>query len=100
MKLAKRIPIRYGRNSKIKIAPDPLVRICHVSQNWAGVPLRSFETVLNYITTTTTKKGLNVNAIKHEKIYETGQKFSKEQISSINIIRYDVLPKWSYKIHI
>ena len=72
---------------------------CHISRNWAGVPLRTFETVLNYINSTTTKNGLNVNAIRHDKKYETGQKFSKEQINSININRYNVLSKWNYKIY-
>lgn len=72
---------------------------CHISQNWAGVPLRTYETVINYINTTTTKNGLNVKAIKHDKNYETGQKFSKEQINSINIDRYEILPKWNYKIY-
>ena len=72
---------------------------CHISQNWAGVPLRTYETVINYINTTTTSKGLSVKAIKHDKKYETGQTFSKEQMASINIDRYEVLPKWNYKIY-
>lgn len=71
---------------------------CHVSRNWAGVPLRSFEIVMNYINTTTTQNGLQIKAIKHDKVYEIGQKFSKEQIASINLYRYDVLPNWNYKI--
>ena len=72
---------------------------CHISQNWAGVPLRTYDTVINYINTTTTNTGLNVTAIQHDKIYETGQKFSKEQMNSININRYEILPQWNYKIN-
>ncbi len=72
---------------------------CHISQNWAGVPLRTYETVINYINTTTTRKGLSVRAIQHDKIYETGQKFSKKQMDAINIDRYETLPKWNYKIY-
>jgi len=73
---------------------------CHISHNWAGVPLRTYETVINYINTTTTNTGLNVNAIQHNKIYETGQKFSKEQMYSINVNQYEILPQWNYKIHL
>jgi hypothetical protein len=72
---------------------------CHISQNWAGVPLRSYDTVINYINTTTTDTGLNVKAIQHDKIYEAGQKFSKEQMNSINIKRSEILPQWNYKIY-
>lgn len=72
---------------------------CHISQNWAGVPLRTYETAINHINTTKTSKGLTVKAIRHEKIYETGQKFSKKQMASINIERYETLPEWNYKIY-
>lgn len=33
-----------------------------ISNNWAGKPLRSYETILNYISTTTTGTGLKVTA--------------------------------------
>lgn len=69
-----------------------------ISQNWAGVPLRSYETVLKYIRSTTTDQGLKVKAILNEKKYEKGVKISDSQISEINIRRHDVLPQWNYTI--
>ena len=34
----------------------------HISMNWRGKPLTSFETILNLISSTTTTKGLSVQA--------------------------------------
>jgi hypothetical protein len=45
-----------------------------ISQNWAGVSLRSYETVLKYIRSTTTVQGLKVKAVLNEKKYENGEK--------------------------
>jgi hypothetical protein len=36
-----------------------------ISKNWAGEPLRTYETMLNYIRTTTTKTGLRVSRPMH-----------------------------------
>jgi hypothetical protein len=69
-----------------------------ISQNWAGVPLRSFETVLKYIRSTTTNQGLKVKAILNEKTYEKGVKISDSQLHEIKIERHDVLPQWNYII--
>ena len=33
----------------------------HISMNWAGVPLRTFETMLRYIAGTVTKAGLLIS---------------------------------------
>lgn len=71
----------------------------HISKNWAGVPLRSYELAMNYINTTTTKKGLSVKAFLHEKEYEKGVCFDKRQVEKeIKIYRNELLPQWNYKI--
>ena len=69
-----------------------------ISLNWAGVPLRSYEIILNHINKTTTKKGLQIKAILHEKKYEKGIKISDEQMKEIIIIDYKTLPQWNYSI--
>jgi len=43
-----------------------------ISKNWAGEPLKDYETILNYINTTKTSTGLKVKAVIDEKIYEKG----------------------------
>jgi hypothetical protein len=69
-----------------------------ISIHWAGVPLRSYRTMLNCIRKTTTKSGLQISAIFHRKRYEKGIKISDEQMNQINIIHHEPLPQWNYSI--
>src|SRR3984893_10317773 len=56
-----------------------------ISQNWAGIPLRSFEIMLNYLRGTTTQTGLTVRASLLEGEYAKGQKVSDQQMQQLNI---------------
>lgn len=69
-----------------------------ISKNWAGRPLDSFETILNYIRTTTTCTGLKVNARLVEQRYETGTKISDAQMRELSITSNDSLPRWNYTL--
>ena len=69
-----------------------------ISCNWAGRPLDSWETMLNYIRTTTNKSGLRVDAVRVTKQYQTGVKISQEQMDDLKLIFNKVLPKWNYDI--
>ena len=55
------------------------------SINWAGKPLRTFDTVLNYIRDTTTKTGLKVKAFLNEKTYEKGLKVTDAEMKALNL---------------
>jgi hypothetical protein len=69
-----------------------------ISINWAGEPLRTFETMLRFIRGTTNKAGLSVQAFLNHQVYETGIKIAKEVLENINIIRHSVCPLWNYSI--
>lgn len=69
-----------------------------ISKNWAGVPLESYETVLNFIRTTTTKTGLRVQSTLVDKHYETGITFTDKQMAALSIEYSPDLPKWNYTI--
>lgn len=69
-----------------------------ISKNWAGRPLDSYQTILNYICRTTTAKGLTVTACLDRKEYETGIKVSDEQMKQLRIIPTTNLPRWNYTI--
>ncbi len=69
-----------------------------ISKNWAGVPLESYETILNFIATTTTKTGLRVQSTLSDKEYETGIKISGNQMASLSIEYSSTLPCWNYTI--
>ena len=61
-------------------------------------PLRDYETILNYLRTTTTRSGLEVNASLHTEIYATGVEVSNAQMKEIHIAHNDTLPLWNYTI--
>jgi len=69
-----------------------------ISKNWAGRPLESYETVLNYLRTTRTKTGLEVRAQLLDKVYETGLKISDSQLKAINLSTLATLPRWNYSV--
>lgn len=67
-----------------------------ITNNWQGRPLRSFEIALECIQSTSTKKGLRVEAVLNDKEYQKGNKASDSQMKTINLIRNDELPQWNY----
>jgi len=70
-----------------------------ISLNWKGEPLVSYETVVNLIGSTRTKKGLRVKAKLDKKHYDTGKKISDDEMDQLNI-KYDkVNPQWNYTIY-
>lgn len=68
-----------------------------ISANWAGEPLRSYETILKHIRTTRSDTGFHCRACLDLKKYE-GQKISPAQKASIRLMRRKVLPEWNYTI--
>ena len=69
-----------------------------ISMNWAGVPLRSLDIMLNYIENTTNEQGLSVKAFLNENAYETGIRISDAQFQEINLEKHEPLPQWNYTI--
>lgn len=69
-----------------------------ITNNWQGRPLRSFEIALECIASTSTKKGLKVDALLVEKEYQKGIKVSDKEMETINLIRGDELSQWNYSL--
>jgi hypothetical protein len=69
-----------------------------ISKNWAGRPLDSYETVLNYIRATKTTTGLEVRARLVAQDYETGMKITDAQMKTLPMIKDESLPKWNYTL--
>ena len=69
-----------------------------ISKNWAGTPLKTYETALKYMRTTRTKKGLRVRAVPSAKRYETGEKVSDQEMKAIRCRPHRFLPQWNYTI--
>ena len=69
-----------------------------ITRNWAGKPLRSFDTMRNYIRSTTTTTGLTVKAFLVDRAFQKGRKVSKEQRQTIQLTRRPICPTWNYMI--
>jgi len=69
-----------------------------ISMEWAGIPLRSMDIMLNCIRSTRTSTGLTVEAFLNDKHYEKGIKISDRQMKEIHLERHDCLSNWNYTI--
>lgn len=71
----------------------------HITMNWRGRPLVSYETIVNLIGATKTGKGLKVKAVLDENQYKKGTKITDSEIDSINIFRHAFHGEWNYTIN-
>ena len=69
-----------------------------LSKNWAGRPLDSLETILNYARTTTTIAGLRVKAHLVRRRYKKGVKITDAQMRDLALTKDATLPRWNYTI--
>jgi transposase len=71
---------------------------CYISKNWAGKPLIDVETVINLISSTTTKRGLSVVCERDDNVYPLAQKVGDKEFKSINIRKIEPFGEWNYMI--
>lgn len=71
---------------------------CHITKNWRGYPLTSYEVIVNLISHTTTKKGLKINSELDMKMYPLGKKVSNAEMKSLNIRYHGPNEQWNYTI--
>lgn len=70
----------------------------HISINWAGKPLRTWEILQACIRGTTTDTGLEVQAFLQEGVYKNGQSVPNAEMNTLNLERHTVCPEWNYTI--
>lgn len=104
--LQDRISNKHGLEVKVSHYPtgaskwNPVEHrmFSEISKNWAGHPLESFETLLNFIKSTKTDTGLHIEAFLDEHQYEKGKKIDDNDFKNLNITPYDELGSWNYTI--
>lgn len=69
-----------------------------ISVNWAGQPLRGWETLLGYLRGTTTSTGLAVRAARLPGAYVLGQRVAKAVMNTLNLERHATCPVWNYTL--
>ncbi len=70
-----------------------------ISMNWRGTPLTSFQTIVNLISSTTTRSGLTVGAEIDHNTYPKGIKVSDAQMRMLDISRNEFHGEWNYTLH-
>jgi len=69
-----------------------------ISKNWAAEPLDSYDKMLTFIRTTSTKTGLVVTAYLDRNEYQTHLKPDPQLISSLRFTPGKIIPRWNYTI--
>ena len=69
-----------------------------ISRNWAGKPLRDWDTLLNYIRGTVTQPGLQVKAFLVERTFEKKQQVSAAERAALRLKRRPICPTWNYML--
>lgn len=71
---------------------------CEISKNWAGQPLESYQTILNYARTTRTKTGLRIKSYLVPAQYPKGVKISDPEMDALHLTPHQTQPSRNYTI--
>jgi Rhodopirellula transposase DDE domain len=71
---------------------------CHITANWRGRPLSSLEVAVNLIGSTTTRKGLTIQADLDLGTYEKGIEVSDDELAKVQLKPADFHGEWNYTI--
>jgi len=71
---------------------------CHITENWRGKALRTFEAVVQLIGNTKTTAGLQVKAKLDKRKYPTGITITKETMSKLKLHLNDFHGDWNYEL--
>jgi hypothetical protein len=69
-----------------------------ITQNWRGKPLVSHQVIVQLISATTTKTGLNVACRIDDNLYPKGVTVSDAEMAAINLAADDFHGEWNYTI--
>ena len=71
---------------------------CHITENWRGRPLRTFETVVDLIGHTRTAAGLRVKAKLDKRRYPTGRVVTRAEMRDLALHPHAFHGDWNYEL--
>lgn len=71
---------------------------CHITENWRGKPLRTFETIVDLIGNTRTTAGLRVKAKLDKRKYPTGAVITEADMQALALVPEDFRGEWNYTL--
>ena len=70
----------------------------HITMNWRGRPLVSYQVIVNLIGATTTRAGLRVQADLDTDVYPTKVKVTDKQLATVDLHPHRFHGEWNYTI--
>ena len=71
---------------------------CHITQNWRGKPLRTFETIVELIGNTRTVAGLRGKAKLDTRKYSTGVEITNVEMNKLALRAHTFHGEWNYEL--
>jgi hypothetical protein len=71
---------------------------CHITENWRGRPLRTFETVVELIGHTSTTTGLHVKAKLDKRRDKTGVVITAAEMRGLALHPHTFHGDWNYEL--
>ena len=71
---------------------------CHLTANWRGTPLTTYETIVDRIGNTRTEAGLQVQAELDTGLYPTGVTVTQSQMDAITLVPEEFHGDWNYQL--
>jgi hypothetical protein len=71
---------------------------CHITQNWRGKPLRTFETIVDLIGHIRTARGLRVKSKLDKRRYPTGVAVTDAELKDVVLRPHDFHGEWNYQV--
>ena len=71
---------------------------CHITRNWRGRPLVTFEAIVALIGSTRTTKGLRVKARLDKRKYPTGVDIPKNAMNDLSLHHNEFHGEWNYEL--
>jgi Rhodopirellula transposase DDE domain len=70
-----------------------------ITQNWRGKPLITHQVIVDLISATTTRKGLQVHSQLDQRHYQTNRRVSDKLLETVNLEPDSWHGEWNYTIH-
>lgn len=70
-----------------------------ITQNWRGKPLISHQVIVELISATTTRAGLQVHSRLDDRIYPTGRRVTETQLAEVRLEPNSWQGEWNYTIY-
>ncbi len=71
---------------------------CHITRNWRGRPLESYQVIVSLIGNTTTAAGLKVKTELDLRSYPTKRKITDEELAQVEIRPHKFHGEWNYTV--